>query len=260
MPDLERIAANFARAFYDRAWPEQAEFDFESLNVEDAYQVQALVTQAKLERGEQIAGYKIGCTSAAIRAQFGLTTPILAPIFHPRIHAPDTTLPVNQYVDCAIEPELVFEIGHDLHGEGLTDDALIAGIACVRPGIELHNFRFWRQPPCLPELICSGGIHAGLVVGTASVSPETVDLLNASFRVQLDGQLMAEEPGREIMGGPLHSLRWLIDSLTRQGKTLDAGHLVIPGSPTPLIPIESGKRTQLTVDIEGVGSVRCDFA
>ncbi len=259
MPDLERIAASFVHAFYENAWPENAGFEFEALSNADAYRVQALVAQTRLDRGEQIAGYKVGCTSAAIRSQFGLTSPIYAPIFSPRIHDSDTSLNLANYVGCAIEPELVFEIRCELQGESLSDDDLIDAIASVRPGIELHNYRFWRQPPCLSELICSGGIHAGLVVGEIGVAPETIDFANAKFRVMLDGQMVAEEAGREIMGGPLKSLRWLVEALTQQGKSLAPGQLVIPGSPTPLIPIASGKASQLTVDIEGVGIVRSDF-
>ena len=62
------------------------------------------------------------------------------------------------------------------------------------------------------------------------------------------------------MGGPLESLRWLVSELSKQDKALEAGALVIPGSPTPLIPIPPKERCQLSVQIIDVGSVSCTFS
>jgi len=42
----------------------------------------------------------------------------------------------------------------------------------------------------------------------------------------------------EIMGGPMKSLRWLVNHLVRRGESLRAGQLVIPGSPVRLVPVE----------------------
>ena len=55
------------------------------------------------------------------------------------------------------------------------------------------------------------------------------------------------------MGGPIHSLRWLVDSLTRRGLCLKKGSLVIPGSPVELVCIDQD--TELSVEIEDVGIV-----
>ncbi len=59
------------------------------------------------------------------------------------------------------------------------------------------------------------------------------------------------------MGGPLHSLRWLVDSLTAHGRSLQKGSSVIPGSPVELVPIDQD--TTLRIDIEKVGSMTAPF-
>jgi 2-keto-4-pentenoate hydratase len=59
------------------------------------------------------------------------------------------------------------------------------------------------------------------------------------------------------MGGPLHSLRWLVGSLTARGSGLQKGSLVIPGSPVELVTI--GKDTELTVEVEDVGVLTANF-
>jgi len=257
MKHIPLLANKFIHAFYDRQWRGELEPNIDSLSIAQAYEVQDLVAGMRTQRGEEIVGYKVGCTSQAIRTQFGVNEPISGRLFKPHIHATNAEIDWADYVNCAIEPEMVLTIGEDLVGMNLPDDQLVDAIAYVSPGIELHNYRFWFEPPSLQELICSGGIHAGLVIGDARVSAEQLTFKNERFCVYIDRQLITEGPASEIMRGPLHSLRWLVESLTRRGLALNKGSLVIPGSPVELVPIEYD--CELRVDIEGVGSALTHF-
>ena len=60
-----------------------------------------------------------------------------------------------------------------------------------------------------------------------------------------------------MSGGPLISLRWLVNSLVRRGEYLKKGSYVIPGSPTELITIDQD--TTLKVEIDNLGSVITRF-
>ena len=148
-------------------------------------------------------------------------------------------------------------VGSDLFGQDLPDEILINAIECVSAGIELHNYTFWHDPPCLQELICSGGIHAGLIVGKKKVSPRDLSFKNDIFSVHQDDKLIASAPALEIMGGPLNSLRWLVNSLSSFGEILKKGSLVIPGSPTELISVTHD--CDLDVVIQNVGQVSATF-
>ena len=256
MKSIELLADKFTQAFYERAWSGALEPPVSDLSLDEAYAVQDLVADMRVRRGEQIVGFKVGCTSEAIRTQFGLTEPISGRLFSPHVFAEGITIDFSNYVNCAIEPEMVLTIGADLCGRGLPDDRLIDAIECVSAGIELHNFRFWFTPPTSQELICSGGIHAGLIVGEAKVSPKQLSFAREVFSVRKDGELITQAPASEIMGGPVHSLRWLVNSLTARGSCLKKGSLVIPGSPVELVCIDQD--TELTVEIDGAG-VACVF-
>ena len=59
------------------------------------------------------------------------------------------------------------------------------------------------------------------------------------------------------MGGPIHSLQWLVDSLTNRSSCLKKGSLVIPGSPVELTYIV--ENTELSVEIAGVGVLVSHF-
>ena len=211
----------------------------------------------RVDCGETVVGYKVGCTSPAIRAQFGLSEPIRARLWHPYIYEEGVELDWADYVGCAIEPEMVIKIGKDLEGEALSDDELIDAIEDISPGIEIHNFRFWFTPPTSQELIASGGIHAGLVIGERKVSPGDLSFEKEMFSVFKDGELITKAQASEIMGGPLESLRWLVSSLKKKGNRLEKGSLVIPGSPVELVEIT--RDTHLEIEIEGVGRVTNDF-
>jgi len=228
-----------------------------TLTVDESYLVQDLVTNKRLESGEAVVGYKVGCTSRSIRAQFNLNEPINGKLLEPRIYSENVTIKLKDYVECAIEPEMVLKIGKTLVGENLPDEKLLDAIEYVSPGIELHNFRFWNSPPTIQELICSGGIHAGLVIGKTKLPARNLSFTDEVFRVYKNEVLVTSALSAEIMGGPLHSLRWLVSFLTKKGLSLDEDSLVIPGSPTELVHIV--ERTVLKISIDQVGSVTAFF-
>ncbi|MBC8374119.1 MAG: hypothetical protein H8E53_11030 [Planctomycetes bacterium] len=257
MNSIQLLASKFTQAFYENRWTGALEPHVSDLSIPEAYAVQDLVADMRVRRGQQVVGFKVGCTSEAIRSQFGLNEPISGRLFSPHVLKEGAVVNWKNYVNCAIEPEMVLTIGVDLRGAGLPDDQLIDAIQCVSAGIEIHNFRFWFTPPTSQELICSGGIHAGLIVGETRVSPKQLSFEHELFSVRKNGELVTEAPASEIMGGPIHSLRWLVDFLTNRGSCLQAGSLVIPGSPVGLTCIDQD--TELTVEIEGVGVVVADF-
>lgn len=257
MNDLHSIATRFYHAFYENKWLGGNDPDLSKLSISDAYEVQRLVSEQRVQSGEKVIGYKIGCTSTAIQNQFGLKEPICGRLFRPHVQKEGVQLDWSSYANCAIEPEMVIRIGRDLSGENISDQELLDSIEYVSPGIEIHNFTFWQGEPSLQELICSGGIHAGLIIGKSKVSPHTLQFSDEIFSVYKNNNLITSLPATEIMGGPLNSLRWLVNFLTARGETLEKEAWVIPGSPTELIEIDQD--TELKVSIARVGEVITSF-
>lgn len=246
----------FYDSFYKKTWNGNDSL-VKELSINQAYQVQDLVTAKRKEVGEQVVGFKVGCTSKAIREQFGLSEPIKGNLFHPNIFDTKEEFDCGHYLNCAIEPEMVLKISEDLQGKDLEDEQLIQAIEYVSPGIEIHEFNFWIKPPTIQELICSGGIHTGLIIGRQKISPHNLNFLEEEFRVYKDNSLVTAGLASEIMGGPLHSLRWLVNSLTEKDASLMAGSYVIPGSPVELVEID--QHVDLRVEIDKLGSVSTYF-
>ncbi len=257
MPDLQPFADTFLHLFQEHQFSRGDGDPITSLTLQDAYAVQQMVIDARTGSGEQVVGYKVGCTSEAIRRQFGLSEPICGQLMTPHIIYGDAVLNHSDYFDCAVEPEFVVMIGHDLADEVGEQDDLTAAIDFISPGIELHNYRFWFGEPTSQELIASNGIHAGLVVGDQKTSPGSFDWDEEDAGIFIGDEQAASGPGREIMGGPMKSLRWLVNHLVRSGKCLRAGQLVIPGSPTRLVPVEAGD--QVSARFAHLGQVEARF-
>jgi len=257
MRQLVEIAEAFLQIHLSKKLDPSVEFDLGTLSVNDAYEVQRQVIAAREARGEQVVGHKVGCTSKAIRQQFGLSEPICGRLLAPHIHYGRTVLDWNDYVDLAVEPEFVFGIGRDLRSEIRDQEELLEAIEWVAPGIEIHNYRFWFGEPTSQELIASNGIFAGLVVGQQRTSPAGLDFDLEGVGIFRNGELAASGIGAEIMGGPLKSLRWLANHLIRRGDYLKAGQLVIPGSPVQLISVEPGDR--IAASFTRLGSATAEF-
>ena len=92
-------------------------------------------------------------------------------------------------------------------------------------------------------------------MGEKKVSPRDLSFKNDIFSVYQDHKLIASAPALEIMGGPLNSLRWLVNSLSSLGEILKEGSLVIPGSPTELISVTHDCDVEVVIQNVGRASV-----
>ena len=72
---------------------------------------------------------------------------------------------------------------------------------------------------------------------------------NEVFRVYKDETIVTKAPASEIMGGPLHSLRWLVSCLTQRQMYLKRGSFVIPGSPVELVTISTDTDLKVEIDL-----------
>ena len=146
---------------------------------------------------------------------------------------------------------------HDLREPLADEQEILDSIAWVGPGIEVHNYRFWFDPPSSQELVASNGIHAALVVGEQRINPMTFDLDIEGVGILRNDDLAETGIVAEIMTGPLRSLQWLIRNLIQRGEHLSTGDFVIPGSPVGPVPVERNDR--ITATFKHLGRVTAEF-
>ena len=76
------------------------------INVSSAYALQDTITKIRIESGERVIGYKVGCTGPGTRTQFGMDGPIRGTLFAGEALLNKTSINPNEFCQLAIEGEM----------------------------------------------------------------------------------------------------------------------------------------------------------
>jgi 2-keto-4-pentenoate hydratase len=237
-------------ADYDRRTPGMAFADSDLvLTLDQAYAVQFEVARLRQQRGEQLAGYKIGCISQTMQRQLGLDRPVFGHVWENECHPSGSELSIARFANLAIEGELAVRVDADIpHGQWLRDhpETLATGLIVI----ELHHYLFrGTATQRAVELIANNAIHGGVILPDHE-SP-IWPLAGWAFRVLRNGELLGESTGQELSGGLLPGVIQLADHLERYGQRLRRGQLILTGSPLPLWYVNPGDHIE--VECAGLG-------
>ena len=83
------------------------------IDVKTAYTVQDAVARLRVNEGEKVIGYKVGCTGPGTTKLFGMNGPIRGTLFEDEIHTNGTLLEYRSFYNLAVEAEMAFEIGEN---------------------------------------------------------------------------------------------------------------------------------------------------
>ena len=78
--------------------------------------------------------------------------------------------------------------------------------------------------------ISSNILNAGVVLGQPVSDWRGIHLAGCRGYMEINGELVGEGMGADVMGHPLEPLAWLANALADQGRELKAGMVVITGS------------------------------
>ena len=67
-----------------------------NMTVTAAYQLQDAVTRLRVEAGESVIGYKVGCTGPGTKAQFGMNGPIRGTLFEDEAYRNNAVINPNE--------------------------------------------------------------------------------------------------------------------------------------------------------------------
>ena len=96
-----------------------------------------------------------------------------------------------------------------------------------------------------------------MVLGSTPVGVRDVDLRLSGCIIRRNGEVVATGAGGAVLGSPLSSLVWLVNTVGALGIPLEAGHVVLPGSQTAAFPVAAGDT--VTAEFAGIGSVTACF-
>jgi 2-oxo-3-hexenedioate decarboxylase len=216
-------------------------------DLEDAYRIQRAGIGLRVRRGEAVAGYKMGLTSAAKRAQMNLDAPIYGVLTDAMRIEDGGRFLRSRAIHPKIEPEIAFVLGRDVC-EPLTRDEALESIASVAAAMDILDSRYVGfKYFSLPDVVADNASSLRFVLSDDARVPGNLDLAHLKMRFFVDGELKYEAESSAISGDPVVSLVELSRMLHAHGQELPAGSLVLAGAATPAEALTPGKVVRLEV-------------
>ena len=206
--------------------------------------------------GEDLVGWKVGCTSEEAMRILDAPGPFAGRIFDGTVFktgvVDDSVIP-NPMLEC----EFAFMIGSDLvpRAEPYSVEDVRAATDAVSPAIELVGPRFQEMTSVhYLSLVADSGANAGAVLGDPVPVADVPDLDSLRVRCEVDGEERGTGTGADILGDPWNALAWLVNNLSSRELTLHAGQFVLSGTCTGITPLPPGSSAR--ADHGDLGEVR----
>lgn len=228
------------------------------LDVDDAYAIQVAQVGQWQRGGAVIKGHKVGLSSAAMQRQIGVDQPDFGHLTDRMFHAESTPIDSAEFLAPKVEPEIAFVLGTSLRGPGVTVAEAASAVEFVTPALEIIDSRIRNWRIKLVDTIADNASSGGVVLGSTVTPLSHVDIRLIGGLLHRNGELEGTGAGGAVLGSPLNALAWLANTLGTRDVTLEAGHVVLPGSITAAVAVTPGDT--VTATFAELGSVTARFS
>ncbi|MCZ2257812.1 2-keto-4-pentenoate hydratase [Sporosarcina sp. G11-34] len=247
---FEELADRLYETYENKQPIYKEDFDV-SIDNATGYRIQKIVTDKKgTEKNDPLKGYKISLTSRETQNLFQSTTPLYGAFTETSISG--GSIKLEDMLSSLIELELVFIVKENLSKEDSFQTILEK--TTIAPGLEIPDSRFadWFPKLQLGHVIADSAVAGKVVIGTPVEGLTFEQLGTIKGTLTLNGKQIASGSSSEVLGNPLHSVKWLIDELATNGLILEKGMIISSG--TFIMPEILKKGTYEAV-FEGIGEV-----
>ncbi|MGP3534181.1 2-keto-4-pentenoate hydratase [Microbacterium sp. RD1] len=252
---IDAAARRLADAESQRADLARLTDQWESLDTETAYEVQARGIALRAAVGHPRIGIKLGLTSPAKQRQMSVDAPIVG-VLTADMRLAGQDVPLDTLIHAKAEPEIAFVLGRDLVGPGVTAEDARAGVARVHGAIEIIDSRFRDYLFRLPDVIADNASSALFVLTTDGVAPDEVSVVSETVDLLVDGEVVDSATGAAVMGDPYAALAFAANDLAGRGDRLRAGDVVLSGGMTDAKTIAKDGRIEARFAHLGTVAVR----
>jgi len=237
------------------------------LTFDEAYRATALLNARRQAKGEKQLGRKIGFTNRNIWGEYKVYAPIWGYIYDSTVRdlSDTSSLPVSQFCEPRIEPEIVFGLGRAPAAD-MDEAALLACVEWVGHGFEIVHSVFPNWLFGAADTIAANALHGALLIGARlPIGLRAVEWQGrlAAFEIDLlcDGRLMDRGHAANVLDGPLSALRHLVGVLAcdADNPPLSAGEIVTTGTLTRALPVHPGETWSTVLRGIGLAGIRLRF-
>jgi 2-keto-4-pentenoate hydratase len=236
--------------------------DFAPTDMTEAYAIQEEYLNLIAKTKGSLGGYKIGLTNPMMQKRVGVDEPCAGGMFAQEIYESAVTLNRADYVNLAAECEIAFTMGSDLSisGAPFSHESVAAAVESIATSFEIVD---------LPELeiqegqnkghmlVATNVAQAGAVLGKQVPDWREIDLKTVRGVARLNGEVVGEGVGSDVMGHPMEPLIWLANLLAQRDVALSKGQVILTGS--IIAPISLAAGDSVSFDIEGLGDVSVEI-
>ncbi|MDE0649003.1 MAG: hydratase [Gammaproteobacteria bacterium] len=228
------------------------------LGLDGAYRVGAALERRLRERGYRRAGWKVGFTNRKVWPHFGITEPILGPVYEQTLMTAEPAAELSLAGFCA--PRIEVEVMFGIEAEGGAPDWNCPAWMAI--GFEVVDCHYgWDLTPA--DSVADFALHGALVVGprvhrAAPGFAERVERLDRlEVRLFRNDEPVAEGRGSAVLGHPRAALGFVpqLRSNFEASSRVSGEHVVSTGTMTALAPLAAGEHWRVEtrgVDLPGL--------
>ena len=218
---------------------------------------QLATRRARIAAGERPLGWKVGLGAPASLEKLGIAAPAVGYLMQGAQLPSGATVSVKDYVRPVAEIEIAVRMARDLGGDATAADAL-AAIDSIRPAIELADLDLVPAPDNLDDVVGRNIFQRHVLFGDRSRAGGSLDgIVSRLIRRGIEANNTSDPEA--LTGKMLETVAHVANTLAAFGEKLSAGDIIITGSITPPLVIESDE-TGLTHALDPIGEVSVAFA
>jgi 2-oxo-3-hexenedioate decarboxylase len=224
------------------------------VSVEAAYAIQDEIVNYKIANGDRLIGMKLGLTSKIKQQVMNVDEPGYGQLLASTLLPVEEPLSMASCIHPRVEPEIVFYLGEDLQGPGVTARDVLDATAAIGTGLEVIDSRFKAFNFTLADVAADNTSACKFVLGPERVHPDEIpNLAHIGCVLHHNGDPVATASGAAILGHPAEAVALLANWMYRYGYCLEAGSIILSGGMTNAVPLAVGDYVR--ADFGSLGSV-----
>lgn len=246
----QEIADLLDRAAQEAETVEQVSLKHQ-FSLEEAYEIQRLSIQNRIDRGEKIVGYKLGFTSYAKMEQMGVHDLIWGILTDQMTIQPEEEISMNQWIHPRAEPEIAFKVKKDITRE-ISLSEVSEYIDQMAVALEVIDSRYENFKFSLEDVIADNCSSTGYVIGEWK-DLETENISKLEIRMKINNEVVETGKTSAILDNPLKSVVELSRLASAAGLTVKKDQIILAGAATAAVYLKENDAVE--ADLEDVGNV-----
>ncbi|HET8809047.1 MAG TPA: fumarylacetoacetate hydrolase family protein [Flavobacteriaceae bacterium] len=231
----------------------------ENFSLEDAYTIQQISINRRLERGEKITGFKLGFTSKAKMEQMNVHDLIWGFL------TDEMEIQANEKVDLArwihprAEPEIAFRVSQDFPDRELGLEELPEYLDKMAVAIEIIDSRYENFKFSLEDVVADNCSSTGYVIGDwQDLEQETClagrQVSDLDIELKINDEVIQKGKTSAILGNPLQPVIELSRLASDANIAVKEGYVILAGAATAAEYLKP--KQEIEAEVENLGDVR----